>query len=796
MPTKSTNVMETIKQAAVYAVSNKRREITPNDLMVAIVNREEFKNAFSRLYDKEKYDKFSKDVSDLALKIPADPEFDPTPSEVKSDAFTVQIFNTLSRKAFEMTQKLFGDYSIRLSALFMGTCISTPDYSYDKIMLSNGISKDDIYYELLMDELSGTALKIDKNSLKIRDFYLAQDEPPRTNVRTLGTFISAAASSKRSSVKLASLDCGFLVDLLKKAESYNKPFIGREDVIQRTIQVLCRCEKANPLHVGEPGVGKTAVTYGLAKRILENKVPDQLKNASLYELNLTKLGAGASIMGEYEQRVISVFEELKKVENPIIFIDEIHTVFSSSTSSTHDLGSTLKPYLLDPKFKFIGATTYSEYNKYIKDDPAFERRFLKIDLAEPSLDQAKDIIRGLLKKYEDYHHVTYLPDAVDEAVELSAKHIHSRFLPDKAIDLIDEAGASKELNEDGDKIVTVEDIKDQLNKTCGIPVEALKNEKEIVKTLDVELKKNVFGQDEAIKKITTMLQIAKAGLGDDEKPIGSFLFVGPSGVGKTELAKVLAKILGIDFIRFDMSEYAEPHSVSKLFGAPAGYVGYDDGGLLTKEVQKKPHSVILLDEIEKAHPEIFKTFLQVLDYGTLTDSKGVKTDFRNSVIVFTSNAGAADSARQCIGFGAGTNRSAIMDAICSTFAPEFRNRLSGIVEFNGLNEDTSNLIANKELNKLCAKVKKQGYEMKVSDDCIKEIAKRGVSDEYGAREIGRVIDTEIRQMLSSEIINGTLDTVFTLDYRDGRFIIESEIEDIDTTSVVNISYTGEKSEKI
>lgn len=775
MPTYSTTVKETLYQAALIAPAMGRVVYTVPDIMNALCNQQEFKDAVSKIYDAKKIGTFYEEVKKTMQVVGA--PITTTGLTLKPDSNVVIVTKQLLEKTMLLTQKFFDDYEIRLSTLFVGLCINTEDLSYDKLFLDQGMSKDDIYYEMLKIELEEAGKPIvSKEELKIRDFFIEAGAKPLSKTRQLGTFISAAMAPKpRRELKMGSIDAGYLRDLLKEASSYTKPFIGREDVTERAMQVLCRCEKANPLLVGEPGVGKTAVTLGLAKRILNGEVPDSLKKCNFLELDLTRLAAGAGISGEYEMRVVNVFEDLKKIENPIIFIDELHTVFSSANTSAHDLGNILKPYLLDANFKIIGASTYKEYNKFIKKDPAFERRFMKIDVVEPSIEQAKVILNGLKKKYEEYHHVSYTQEALDEAVELSAKHIHGRYLPDKAIDLIDEAGAWKEVKTEEDKTITVEDIKDQLNKTCGIPVQALKNEKEIVRTLDSELKKKVFGQNEAVDKLSTMLKIAKAGLGDDEKPIASFLFVGPSGVGKTELAKSVAETLGIDFIRFDMSEFAEPHSVSKLFGAPAGYVGYDNGGLLTNEVQKKPHSVVLLDEIEKAHPEIFKSFLQVLDYGTMTDAQGNKTNFRNTIIIFTSNAGVADASRQCIGFGAGSNKSAIASAVNNTFSVEFRNRLSGIIEFNTLNSTVSVMIANKEFKKLQAKVEKQGYEMSVTDNCLKEIAKRGTSDEYGAREIGRVINGEVKQMISEKIIDGTLPKSFVINYSKEKFIIEKSL---------------------
>lgn len=775
MPKYSKSVKETLDTASKNAQLRGDETYTLADLMYAVVKREEVKEVIGEIYGEKTYDAVEK----MALgKIAEASGTKPCEKPATPDEVVRTIAKKILSDSMTLTQKLFADYDIKLSALFMSSCISSDGVSYDQELMDIGCSKDDIYYKLLSKELTEAGKSIpDKETLSIRDFRVDSGKRPLTKKRVLGTFFSSTVEAPGTTAPaLESVERGFLIDLLKKASKHTKPFIGREDVAERTLQVLCRAEKANPLHVGEPGVGKTAVTLALAKRIIAGNVPASIKGSQLYELDLVKLMAGSSLSGEYEDRISRVFDDLKSVEKPIVFIDEMHSIFSSASTQSHDLGNILKPHLLDPHIKVIGATTYKEYEQYIRKDPAFERRFMRIDINEPSMEQAKEILMGLKKKYEDYHKVIYTKDALNAAVELSALHIHNRYLPDKAIDLIDEAGAWKEIKGETEAVITEEDIKDQLNKTCGIPVDALKNEKEIVKTMSSDLKRMVFGQDEAIVQVTTAMEIAKSGLGDPEKPIGSFLFVGPSGVGKTELARSLSQLLGIDFVRFDMSEYAERHSVSKLFGSPAGYVGYDDGGLLTKEVLKKPHSVVLFDEIEKAHPEVFKSFLQVLDYGTLTDSRGTKVDFRNTIIIFTSNAGAADTERRNIGFGAGVDNSAITDAVNTTFSVEFRNRLSGIIQFSPLSEKVSLSIAGKEFNTIKERLSKQGYHMNITDDCIREIAKRGTSKQYGAREIKRVINKETTVILSRKIIDGTLPSSFSFDYKDGQFKIVTKKE--------------------
>ena len=551
----------------------------------------------------------------------------------------------------------------------------------------------------------------------------------------------------------------YVVDITKEVEEHPEPFVGREEEIARTCQILCRKTKNNPVHIGEPGVGKTAITMGLARMINKGEVPEKLKGATLYSLDLGSAIAGSKYRGDFEERIKAVLKGVEKEKNPILYIDEIHNlVGAGSAGGSMDAANLLKPYLTKGTIKFIGATTREEYIKYFEKDKALARRFQAVNVEEPSVEDAIKIMEGVKDYYEEYHGVTYTQDAIEAAVNLSAKHINDRYLPDKAIDIIDEAGA--EINSKGisDTVITKANVEKIIAKICKIPTETVAvDEISKLANLEKELKANVFGQDQAADAISMAVKLSRAGLADETKPIASFLFVGPTGVGKTEEAKVLAKTLGVELVRFDMSEYMEKHSVSKLIGAPAGYVGYEESGALTDAIRKTPNCVLLFDEIEKAHPAVFNILLQVLDYGTLTDNKGRKADFRNCVIIMTSNAGAAEASKPGLGFMAkATNDKAMDDAVKSTFSPEFRNRLSGVIIFNGLNVDMAKLIANKELNILKNKLAVKGINAKFTDDVVQYVVDKGFTNEYGAREISRVVNSDIKPVFMNEILFGKL----------------------------------------
>ena len=538
------------------------------------------------------------------------------------------------------------------------------------------------------------------------------------------------------------------------------PLIGREAELERTMQVLCRRQKNNPLHVGEPGVGKTAITYGLAARINEGRVPEKLKNARIYGIDLGSMLAGTQFRGDFEKRLKAVMEELKEEENPILYIDEIHNLVGAGAvnGGSMDASNLLKPYLTDGKLKFIGATTYEEYKKYFSKDKSLVRRFQNIDIKEPTVEETVEILNGLKPYYEKFHHVRYQKGTMEHAASLSEQYINERYLPDKAIDLIDEAGAYLELHPKNKKIQVVDKklVEEVLAKICRIPKQTVETE-ERQKLARLELKGRVFGQEAAVDQLTNAIKLSKAGLSEENKPVGSLLFVGPTGVGKTELAKSVAEVLGIRLVRFDMSEYAEKHTVAKLIGSPAGYVGYEEGGLLTEAIRKNPHCVLLLDEIEKAHSDIYNILLQIMDYATLTDNQGRKADFRSVILIMTSNAGAEKADRASIGFGGRQlNEEGITDEVKRVFRPEFRNRLDRIIIFRPLDAAMADRIVGKEFGNLARKAAEKNVELTLSRACRKYLAAKGVSREYGAREIKRIIGQEIKPLLVDEMLFGRL----------------------------------------
>ncbi|WP_066894201.1 AAA family ATPase [Clostridium nigeriense] len=554
--------------------------------------------------------------------------------------------------------------------------------------------------------------------------------------------------------------CSNLIDLIDEDENYS--LIGRQDIIDRTIQILCRRTKNNPIHIGEPGVGKTAITMGLAKLIKEGNVPDKLKNAEIFSLDIGTILAGTKYRGDFEERIKQILDEIKTHNNPIVYIDEIHNIVGAGAlnGSSLDGGNLIKKYLLEGKIRFIGATTYDDYKKHFEKDKALVRRFQVIDVKETSIDETVNILNGIKEKFEEYHNVIYTDEALKSAVKLSAKYINDRFLPDKAIDIIDEAGAYVDINRNKYKEPVVDGviIEEIISKMCNIPKQTIENtEIKSLKILEKELKNSVFGQNQAVEEVARCIKMSRAGLNDENKPIASMLFVGPTGVGKTEIAKVLSKTLGVELVRFDMSEYGEKHSAAKLIGSPPGYVGYEEGGLLTDTIRKKNNCVLLLDEIEKAHPDILSVLLQVMDYATLTDNKGRKADFRNVILIMTSNAGARDIGKNLVGFGRGTvNIEAVDEEVKRAFTPEFRNRLDKIVVFNQINEEVALQITKKELNKFKNKLKNRNINLTFSNKCVKTISEQGLSKEFGAREILRVINSEIKPLLVDELLFGEL----------------------------------------
>ncbi len=542
--------------------------------------------------------------------------------------------------------------------------------------------------------------------------------------------------------------------------SSHNPLIGREEELERTIQVLCRKDKNNPLHIGEPGVGKTAIVYGLAQRIVDGKVPDALKGFRIYQLELGSLVAGTQFRGDFEDRINRIMKGIEQEEKAIVYIDEIHNLVGAGQtgSGSLDASNMLKPYLEGGKVRFIGATTYEEYNRNLVRSKGLIRRFQTIDIVEPSIDETIKILQELKPNYEAFHHVKYNDDAIEFAVKASARYINDRYLPDKAIDLIDEAGAFVNMKGRRSKTVDKQLIADVLAKVSKIDALAMKeNDNTNLENLYQRMNSVIYGQDEALRSVVEAVQLSKAGLTDETKPLASLLFVGPTGVGKTEVAKVLAKEMGVQLIRFDMSEYVEKHTVAKLIGSPAGYVGYEDGGLLTDAVRKSPDCVLLLDEIEKAHSDIFNILLQVMDYGILTDNKGRKAFFRNVVLIMTSNAGAQFAAQASVGFASTvTTGSAMLKQVKKTFKPEFINRLSGIVVFNDMDRDMASLILDKKLRELSSMLKAKKVTMRISKDAHEHLLQQGFSKEFGAREMDRVILQQLKTLLMREILFGRL----------------------------------------
>lgn len=539
------------------------------------------------------------------------------------------------------------------------------------------------------------------------------------------------------------------------------PLIGRDPELERTIQVLCRRRKNNPLLVGEAGVGKTAIAEGLAWRIVEGDVPDVIKDSVIYSLDIGSLLAGTKYRGDFEKRFKTILKQLEKEKDTILFIDEIHTIIGAGAASGGqvDAANLIKPLLSNGKLRCIGSTTYQEYSSIFEKERALARRFQKIDILEPSIEDTTKILIGLKSKYEEHHEIRFTNKALRAAVELSAKYINERHLPDKAIDVMDEAGARCRLAPVGKrkKTVNVADIEAIIAKMARIPEKSVSSsDKETLAKLDDRLKMLVFGQDPAIDVLCEAIKLTRAGLGHEHKPVGSFLFAGPTGVGKTEVTVQLAKLLGVELLRFDMSEYGERHSVSRLIGAPPGYVGYDQGGLLTDAVIKHPHSVVLLDEIEKAHTDIFNLLLQVMDNGTLTDNNGRKADFRNVIFVMTTNAGVQETEKQSIGLIQQDNSHDAMAEIKKVFTPEFRNRLDNIIWFNSLNEEMIQQVVDKFIVELQAQLDVRGVSMEVSEDARRWLAKRGYDKTMGARPMGRVIQDKLKKPLANELLFGSL----------------------------------------
>ncbi|AQP36320.1 ATP-dependent Clp protease ATP-binding subunit ClpA [Vibrio anguillarum] len=628
----------------------------------------------------------------------------------------------------------------------------------------NEVTGANVLVAIFSEQESHAAYLLKKNDISRLDIVnyishgITKASSASDNSASSDSFSSESADEVSSDERLESFASN-LNQLAK--QGLIDPLIGRDKELERTIQVLCRRRKNNPLLVGEAGVGKTAIAEGLAWRIVEGQVPEIIQNSVIYSLDIGSLLAGTKYRGDFEKRFKTILKQLEKEQDAILFIDEIHTIIGAGAASGGqvDAANLIKPLLSSGKLRCIGSTTYQEYNNIFEKERALARRFQKIDVVEPSLDDTTKILMGLKTKYEAHHDVRYTNKALRAAVELSAKYINERHLPDKAIDVIDEAGARSRLAPASrrKKTVGVADIEAMVAKMARIPEKSVSSsDKDILQHLDRKMKMLVFGQDDAIDVLSEAIKLSRAGLGADNKPVGSFLFAGPTGVGKTEVTVQLSKLLGIELLRFDMSEYGERHSVSRLIGAPPGYVGYDQGGLLTDAVIKHPHSVVLLDEIEKAHPDIFNLLLQVMDNGTLTDNNGRKADFRNIILVMTTNAGVAETVKKSIGLIQQDNSFDAMSEIKKVFTPEFRNRLDNIIWFNRLDERVIHQVVDKFIVELQAQLDARGVSLEVSEDARHWLAVKGYDIEMGARPMCRVIQDKLKKPLANELLFGSL----------------------------------------
>lgn len=715
--------------AAQKALEFRHEFVTPEHILVGLLNDNTFVR--SLYYCDIDYGKFVKDIEACMLaieKVPSDIEYELIISEQADD-----LMNIAEAQAFGADQD-----NIDVPHL-VDAILQLPDSQARHIILSN-TQQDPT--EIVTNVL--TAYE-EEGDIEIDD---ETDEGGETNEK---------AQPWRQLVTCIN----------DQLESHN-PLIGRKEELERTIQILCRKDKNNPLHIGEPGVGKTALVYGLAEMIERDEVPERLAGYKIYSLDLGTLLAGTQFRGDFEKRIKMVMDGIRKEGRAIVYIDEVHNLVGAGKGSdgAMDASNMLKPYLESGDIRFIGSTTYQEYNRYFAKSKGIVRRFQQIDIPEPSQEDTVEILKGLKSKYEDYHHVTVPDDTLVYAVEMAARHISDRFLPDKAIDLVDEACAYRQIHPLLDKNgknkarryqkVDRALINDVLAKVCKIDAKALKgDDNSSLSTLHSSLSSQIYGQDEAIQRVVEAVQMSKAGLLDDNKPIASLLFVGPTGVGKTEVARVLAQELGIELVRFDMSEYTEKHTVAKLIGSPAGYVGYEDGGLLTDAIRKTPNCVLLLDEIEKAHSDIYNILLQVMDYARLTDNKGQKADFRNVILIMTSNAGAQFASQANVGFSGNISRGeAMMAQVKKTFKPEFINRLSGTIVFHDMDHEMARLILNKKLRQLEVKLAAKNVVMNLSAEAYEFLLAKGFTRQYGAREMDRIIQQYLNPLLMKQILFG------------------------------------------
>ena len=734
-------VRDVLLRAYSIAKESNSEYVTPEHLLLSALEENSFKNVILRLND---IDELKGDLNKYIDEY-IDKQEDGEPEE----SYGIKNILIVSTQQAAFSERNFVALEHIISALY-----ALKDSHAVYYLEKQGIDKQQLLFELSHN--------------KAEEENLAKDA------------IKIIKVNKEDSSKEKSIVNTYCRELTEFIEDDEYPLIGRQDIIDRTIQILCRRTKNNPVHIGEPGVGKTAITMGLAKLIREGKVPAKLKNAKVFSLDVGGLLAGTKYRGDFEERIKQVLDEIKTYDNPIIYIDEIHNIVGAGAlnGSSLDGGNLIKGYLLEGKIRFIGATTYDDYKKYFEKDKALVRRFQVIEVKETSIKESIDILEGLKEGFESYHNVKYTEEALSAAVNLSSKYMNDKFLPDKAIDIIDEAGAFLDINRKKYKNGIVDEavIEEIISKTCHIPKQVVENtEAKSLKILEKELKKNIFGQNLAVEEVTRSVKMSRAGLNDENKPIASMLFVGPTGVGKTEIAKVLSKTLGIDLVRFDMSEYGEKHAAAKLIGSPPGYVGYEEGGLLTDTIRKKPNCVLLLDEIEKAHPDILGVLLQVMDYATLTDNKGRKADFRNTIIIMTSNAGARDIGKNLVGFGRESlNLNAMDEEVKRSFTPEFRNRLDKIIVFNQITKEMALDITKKEISKFKEKLKEKNIEISISNKVLSYISNKGLSKEFGGREIKRVINAELKTLLIDEILFGKLSSggKCSIGLKDNKLVIK------------------------
>ena len=729
-------VERVIKSALGYCKTLRNEFVMPEHLLLALVEDSNFNSALAAYCSPLTFANKIEDFLDDIEVVPQDIEYHPE--------LSIQTGQVIDNAIKHVENS--GAESIDIPHLVKGL-LELKDDSWASYFLKDSIGDNEQYFmRELIDYCEYDDMIFDEN-------------------------IDDEAKSPKSSWKQ-------LVTCMNDNYLKHNPLIGRDNELKRTIQVLCRCDKNNPLHVGEPGVGKTALIWGLTRLIEENKVPKRLQGSKIYQLDMGTLLAGTQYRGDFEKRIKQIMDGVQgESDNNIVYIDEIHTLVGAGAigDGAMDASNMLKPYLESGKIRFIGSTTYEEYNRHFSRSKGLIRRFQQIDITEPSIDEAKNIIMQLKPRYEDFHGVKYTDDAISFAVEASAKHINDRFLPDKAIDLIDEAGAAMEIEENA-KTIGKKEIADVLSKTCKVEAlsEAEDDDYKQLERLADRMLSQIYGQDEAIRQVVESVQMSRAGLLDDNKPLASLLFVGPTGVGKTEVARVLSKELGIPLTRFDMSEYTEKHTVAKLIGSPAGYVGYEDGGLLTDAIRKSPNCVLLLDEIEKAHQDIYNILLQVMDYARLTDNKGRQSDFRNVVLIMTSNAGAQYASQASIGFNGTVSRGeAMMKQVKKTFKPEFLNRLSGTVVFHDMNKQMATLILQKKLRELESKLEAKQVKMNLIPDAFEYLLKEGFTPEYGAREMDRVIAQRLKPLLMREILFGSLKNggEITIGIKDGNLSI-------------------------